>query len=90
MIHIPLNGDLTVPKDPKKVVPVRLGPKGDAAFLATSAPQIVKASIRQQDTPSPPSAKEPQEPKLTRFIRQWAAEYGFGVEQVQGEVRRWA
>jgi hypothetical protein len=52
VIHVPLNGDLTVPKDASKVVTVQLGPRGDAPLLANSALQIVAASIRQQDTPS--------------------------------------
>jgi tetratricopeptide (TPR) repeat protein len=90
VIHVPLNGDVTVPKDANKVVTVLLGPKGDPSLLARSGGQIVAACIRQQDLTLGLSGKDQQEPKLTRYIRQWASEYGYSVEQVQAEVQRWA
>ena len=89
VIHEPFNGDIAVPANPNTVRFVRMGPKGSTALLGNSGRQIVAASIRQQDAPSA-GGKTPPEPKLTRYIREWASEYGFGVEEVQAEVRRWA
>jgi len=89
VIHEPPDGNITLSNNLNRVIVIELGPKGDPTILAGAGRRIVAGAIRQRDEPST-GRQERSQPPLTRYIQQWATEYGFSVEQVQGEVRRWA
>ena len=89
-IHYPLEGETRVPADlAKEVVEVRLAPKGSGVFLTHDALEKfilgLSEKAKQQVTPE----GQPEKIDLSRYIKEWAVKYGFGVQQVQAEVDKW-
>jgi tetratricopeptide (TPR) repeat protein len=88
----PPNGIVTVPAPGAKPVEVQLLPAGSRLFLE---PAAIEALLAQASKPPPdPERKDSghaveREPRLQRFLRQWAADYGFGLEDVEREVKAW-
>jgi hypothetical protein len=69
---------------------IQLLPLGSPKFwsdaqLRALVERVAKESSRQ---PTEPNTKTP--PDLSRYLKDWAVQYGFGVDQVQAEVNRWA
>jgi tetratricopeptide (TPR) repeat protein len=89
-IHYPLEGETRVPADlAKEVVEVRLAPTGSKVFLTPDALEKLVLGLsekaKQQVTPE----GQPEKIDLSRYIKDWAVKYGFGVQQVQAEVDKW-
>jgi tetratricopeptide (TPR) repeat protein len=89
-IHYPLEGQTRVPADlAKEIVEVRLAPTGSKVFLAPDALEKfilgLSEKAKQQVTPE----GQPEKIDLSRYIKEWAVKYGFGVQQVQAEVDKW-
>ncbi len=91
-VYLPRNGMLTVPAPGAKLVEVQLLPAGSKLFLEPAAieallTEISKPPLNPERTDSGRSAK--REPRVQRFLRQWAADYGFSLEDVEREVKAW-
>ena len=91
-VYLPRNGMLTVPLPGAKPMEVQLLPAGSKLFLE---PAAIEALLAQASKPSPnPEGEdsghsEKREPRPRRFLRQWAADYGFSLEDVEREVKAW-
>ena len=91
-VYQPRNGMLAVPASGAKPVEVQLLPAGSKLFLE---PAAIEALLAQASKPPPnaeheePGRPAEREPRLTRFLRLWAADYGLGLEEVEREVKAW-
>src|ERR1039458_2715006 len=91
-IYLPRNGVLTVPAPGAKPVEVQLLPAGSRLFLEPAAIEaLLEGASKPPPNPAPNELERPTErvPRLQRFLREWAAEYGFGLEDVEHEVKAW-
>src|SRR5205085_9428664 len=52
------------------------------AALVKDAAERSTEQVREQ--------KEKKTPDLTRYLKDWAVQYGFSLEQVKAELDRWA
>ncbi len=91
-VYLPRNGMLTVPAPGVKLTELQLLPAGSKLFLE---PAAIEAILAQASKPPPsPEQKDSgssaeREPRLQRFLREWAADYGFALEDVEREVKAW-
>lgn len=92
-IYEPPGGKLRIPADadlPRKRVAIQLLPKGSLKFLSDAqlrafVERSAKDSNRQRSQPS-----SNERPDLGGYLRDWAVQYGFSVDQVRTELDRWA
>ncbi|WP_353061940.1 hypothetical protein RBB77_11550 [Tunturibacter psychrotolerans] len=89
-IYEPPGGKLTVPMDLVHRKEIQLLPKGSLKFLSdVQVRAFVERTAKESSrATSLPNVKEP--PDLSRYLKDWAVQYGFGVDQVKSEVNRWA
>src|ERR1035437_2928187 len=91
-VYLPRNGMLTVPAPGAKPVEVQLLPAGSRLFLEPAAIEVL---LEQASKPPPNPARNDairsaeREPQLRRYLREWSTEYGFGLEEVEREVKAW-
>jgi hypothetical protein len=89
-VYLPRNGILTVPAAGARPVEVQLLPVGSKLFLEPAAIEALLAQAsKPPPTPVPKDSDADREPRLRRFLRQWAADYGFGLEDVEREMKAW-
>ena len=90
-IFQPVEGRTRIPQQLQKdVVIFELLPRGSPKFfshehltaLLKSAAEKSTEQVREQN-------KEKVPPELGRYLKDWALQYGFGIEQVKAEVDRW-
>jgi tetratricopeptide (TPR) repeat protein len=91
-VYLPRDGVVTVPAPGTRPVQVLLLPTGSKLFLEPAAIEALLAQAAKQPTlvvrhDSEQGVK--REPRLKRFLSQWAAEYGFSLEDVEREVKAW-
>jgi tetratricopeptide (TPR) repeat protein len=89
-VYEPPGGKLIVPVDLIHRKEIQLLPKGSPKFLSDAQ---LRAFIERTANELSRSATQPDTKKpldLSRYIKDWAVQYGFSVDQVQGEVNRWA
>jgi hypothetical protein len=87
----PPGGKLRIPADVARTrISVRLLPKGSPKFWSdTQLRALVERTAKESNRqPSQPGSKE--RPDLERYLKDWAVQYGFSVEEVRAEVNRWA
>jgi tetratricopeptide (TPR) repeat protein len=89
-VYEPPGGKLKVPEDLIHRTEIQLLPKGSLKFLSDAQLRafVARTATESSRLPTQPNEKEP--PDLTRYLKDWAVQYGFGVDQVQAEVNRWA
>ena len=92
-IYEPPGGKLRIPSDadlPRKRVLVQLLPKGSLKFLSDAQLRafVERSANESSRQPSQPSSNE--RPDLGRYLRDWAVQNGFSVDQVRTELDRWA
>ncbi|MBX3334367.1 MAG: hypothetical protein KF876_09595 [Nitrospira sp.] len=89
-IQYPLDGEARVPDDlDKELVDIRLLPVGSKKFW--SADRIEKF-IRDTAEKSKEQVRlegKPQEIDFSRYIKDWAGQYGFSVQQAKAEIDKW-
>ena len=89
-VYEPPGGKLIVPVDLIHRKEIQLLPKGSLKFLSDAQ---LRAFVERTAKESGRSATQPdtkQPPDLSRYLKDWAVQYGFSVDQAQAEVRRWA
>lgn len=89
-VYKPPGGKRIVPVDSIHRTEIRLLPKGSPKFLSDAQ---LRAFIERMAKESSRSATQPDTKPLrdlSRYIKDWAVQYGFSVDQVEAEVSRWA
>jgi tetratricopeptide (TPR) repeat protein len=90
-IQYPLEGETRVPDDlEKEVIEIRLLPVGSKKFW--SADRIEKF-IRDMAEKAKTQVKlegKPQDVDFSRYIKDWAVQYGFSPQQAKAEIDKWA
>ena len=87
----PVDGRVRIPRESDRdVITFELLPQGSPKFLShehlvallKGAAEKSTEQIRERKGDNPP-------PDLSRYLKEWAGQFGFGLEQVQAEVERW-
>ena len=89
-IYEPPGGKLIVPVDLIHRKEIQLLPKGSLKFFSDAQ---LRAFVERTARESSRSATQPdtkQPPDLSRYLKDWAVQYGFSVDQAQAEMSRWA
>ncbi|HET9209449.1 MAG TPA: hypothetical protein VFR03_03590 [Thermoanaerobaculia bacterium] len=90
-IRYPLDGETRVPRDPlREIVPLELLPVGSKLFWTNDR---IEKLIRDASERSKQEARREVEAApvldLGREIKEWAAKYGFSVQEARDEIDRW-
>ena len=91
-IYLPSNGVLTVSASGARPLEIQLLPAGSKLFLEPAAIEALLAQAAKPPLVAERRNSEQQEesqPRLRRFLEQWAVNYGFGLEDVEREVKAW-
>ncbi|AKI98747.1 hypothetical protein [Archangium gephyra] len=87
----PQEGRTLVPKSLEtQVLEVRLLPAGSRKFLSDEGiEQLLRAAMDSTRNQPPESANPRGGTELSRYLADWAHQYGFSAQQVKAEVERW-
>jgi len=93
-IFHPMGGRIRIPRSAdKEVIPFKLLPLSSPRFFShehlVALLESVAAKSAKDIRPSDSAEKQPN-PDLSRYLEEWAQQYGFKIEQVKAEVDRWA
>ncbi|MBU1052791.1 MAG: hypothetical protein KKC46_03045, partial [Proteobacteria bacterium] len=87
----PLAGEVRIPanslKDPVEVI---LDKEGSHRFMSGKAFALLIENIANKPKSQIKPDDERKEVDLSRYLKQWAVKYGFGIEQVKAELDKWA
>jgi tetratricopeptide (TPR) repeat protein len=89
-IQYPLDGEERVPANLEKdIIEIRLLPVGSKKFWTEDRIQkfIEDTAARAREQVKPEG--QPEEIDFGRYIKEWAAQYGFSGEQAKGEIDKW-
>jgi hypothetical protein len=92
-IFQPVEGHTRIPRQLQKdIVSFELLPLGSPRFFSHEhLVALLKGAAEKSAKDVRPSDKKQKEiPDLTRYLQDWAHQYGFGLDQVKAEVDRWA
>ena len=89
-IHYPWGGEAHIPADLQKdLVQVRLAPLGAKVLKSHKClEKLIIKLMEQSQRPVPPQGKI-EELEYGRYIKEWAAKYGFTPQEVKDEVDKW-
>ena len=89
-IQYPLDGEVSIPDDPQKtLVEVRLLPVGSMLFWTNDRiEKFIQDTAEQSKQQVKPEGK-PEEIDFSRYIKDWAAKYGFSAQQAREEIDKW-
>ena len=89
-IQYPLDGEMQIPDDPQKtLVEVRLLPVGSKLFWTHDRiEKFIQDTAEQSKQQVKPEGK-PEEIDFSRYIKDWAAKYGFNAQQAREEIDKW-
>ena len=87
----PVEGRSRIPRELRKdIVVFGLLPKGSPKFYSHERLTMLLKSAAEKSTEQVRKQGQGKAvPDLSRYLKDWAVEYGFGVEQVKAEVDRW-
>lgn len=90
VIQSPLAGETLIPAEPEKqLIQVKLLPAGSKKLWSTNRlEKFIQDAITKAVSELQP-AGAPQRVELSRYIKEWAVQYGFSARQVQAEVDKW-
>ena len=89
----PVGGITRIPAElEKESVRVDLDELGSHRFLSKAAFQLLIENIAEKSKDQVNTDRDNQQPEidLSRYLKEWATQYGFGIEQVQVELDAWA
>jgi tetratricopeptide (TPR) repeat protein len=89
-IQYPLDGETQIPDEPQKtLVEVRLLPIGSKLFWTHDRiEKFIQDTAEQSKQQVKPEGK-PEEIDISRYIKDWAAKYGFNAQQAREEIDKW-
>ena len=87
----PAEGRSRIPYDLRKdIVVFGLLPKGSPRFFSHEhLTMLLKGAAEKSTEQVREQGQGKADPDLSRYLKDWAVQYGFGVEQVEAEVDRW-
>jgi tetratricopeptide (TPR) repeat protein len=89
-IQYPLDGEVRVPANLKKdTIEIRLLPVGSKKFWSDDRIQKFVEDMAERAREQVKPEGKPEEIDLGRYIKEWAAEYGFSAEQAKAEIDKW-
>ena len=90
-IFQPVEGRTRIPRQLQKdVVIFELLPRGSPKFLSHEhLTALLKNAAEKSTEQVREQKKDDTPPELGRYLKDWAQQYGFGIEQVKAEVDRW-
>lgn len=90
-ILYPLAGKIRIPasslKDPVEIL---LDKEGSHRFMSGKAFALLIENIANKSKQQIKADDQRKEMDLSRYLKQWAVTYGFGIEHVQTELDKWA
>jgi hypothetical protein len=92
-IFQPVGGHARIPRQLEKdVLSFELLPKGSPLFLSHEHLVALVKGVVEKSAKDARLADDKQKttPDLSRYLEEWAHQYGFGLDQVRAEVDRWA
>jgi hypothetical protein len=89
-IQYPLEGETRVPDDlDKELIDIRLLPVGSKKFWsADRIEKFIRDTAEKSKEQIRPEGK-PQEIDFSRYIKDWAVQYGFSAQQAKAEIDKW-
>ena len=89
-IQYPLDGETPIPDDPQKaLVEVRLLPIGSKLFWTHDRIEKLVQDLAEQSKQQVKPEGKPEEIDFSRYIKDWAAKYGFNAQQAKEEIDKW-
>ena len=89
-IQYPLEGETQIPDDPQKaLVEVRLLPVGSKLFWTHDRIEKFIQDMAEQSKQQVKPEGKPEEIDFSRYIKDWAAKYGFNAQQAREEIDKW-
>ena len=87
----PVEARTRIPHDLRKeIVAFGLLPKGSPKFFSHEhLTMLLKGAAEKSTEQVREQGREKAVPDLSRYLKDWAVQYGFGVEQVKAEVDHW-
>jgi len=90
-IYDPPAGKVRVPADLAKTKEtVRLDKTGSHRFMTTQAFNLMMENIAGKAKAEVKADQPQRKPDLTPYLKEWAAQYGFTVDQVRTELDKWS
>ena len=90
-ILIPHGGQVRIPATPlTDPVQLRLDKKGSHRFMNHEAFALLMENVANKAKEQVQTGDEPQEVDLSRYLKDWAVKYGFGLAEVRAELDKWA
>jgi tetratricopeptide (TPR) repeat protein len=89
-VYEPPGGKLIVPVDLIHRKEIQLLPKGSPKFLSDAQLRAFVERTAKESSRSATQTDTKRPPDLSSYLKDWAVQYGFSVDQVQAEVSRWA
>ena len=89
-IQYPLEGETRVPDDlEKELIDIRLLPIGSKKFWsADRIEKFIRDTADKSKEQIRPEGK-PQEIDFSRYIKDWAVQYGFSAQQAKDQIEKW-
>ncbi|MEO0975172.1 MAG: hypothetical protein AAFX85_18950, partial [Pseudomonadota bacterium] len=89
-IQYPLDGEVRVPRAGEtKRVSVRLLPVGSRKWWSDDRIEKLIADTAARAKEQVVAEGDQRPPDFSRYIKEWAIEYGFSAEQAQAQIERW-
>ena len=90
-ISEPPGGRFRIPADLARTrVTIQLLPKGSPRFLSDAQLRALVERGAKESSRQPAQLNSKERPDLSRYLKDWAVQYGFGVDEVRTELNRWA
>jgi len=87
----PPGGKLRIPADLARTrVTIQLLPKGSPKFLSDAQLRALVERSAKESSRQPAQPNSKGRPDLSRPLKDWAVQHGFGVDEVRAELNRWA
>ena len=89
-IQYPLDGEAPIPDDPHKaLLEVRLLPVGSKLFWSHDRIEKFIQDMAEQSRQQVRPEGKPEDIDFSRYIKDWAAKYGFNAQQAREEIHKW-
>ncbi|MCP4696430.1 MAG: hypothetical protein GY862_06240 [Gammaproteobacteria bacterium] len=84
----PYDGTVLLPADEYKIIPVRLLPSGEGLQSESCIEKLI-ADIAEKSKEQITHHGESEDIDFSRYIKDWAVQYGFSAEQAKAEIDQW-
>nr|MDH4357971.1 tetratricopeptide repeat protein [Nitrospira sp.] len=89
VIQYPLDGETPIPTNLDTLIHVRLVPKGSKKLWSADRIEKFIRDTVEMAKDEVRTVGKPQEVDFSRYIREWAMQYGFSAQQAKNEIDKW-